>query len=53
MQGHGSTCNFAWSVLLYVALCMCFSCFVCFPQGAFRLKGECKTFCEMLQVERI
>ena len=29
MQGHGSTCDCTFSVLLHIALCMCFAFFVC------------------------
>ena len=35
MQGHGSTCDCTFSVLLHIALCMCFAFFVCLPGGAF------------------
>ena len=35
MQGHGSTCDCAFSVWLHIALCMCIALFVCLPAGAF------------------
>ena len=35
MQGRGSTCDCTFSVLLHIALCMCFAFFVCLPGGVF------------------
>ena len=35
MQGNGSTCDCTFSVLLHIALCICFAFFVCLLGGAF------------------